>query len=156
MSFNATTPKRLTGSLVDLPAYEQAAIITMSEAFHVPPEALGAIRLHENGRGGGPAVPSLAFGIKSLAAEEQDEYGEQLKLAAESLANNIVRFQKATGHAAWTGSRIVDGFWPFMAQRYCPVGAADDAKTQMNKVWPAKVCEIYRGAGCEWVHATEG
>lgn len=153
MSFNATTPKRLTGSLVDLPAYEQAAILTMAEAYHIPPEALGAIRVHENGRGGGPSTASLAFGIKSLAAEEQDEYGEQLKLCAESIANNLVRFQRATGQSAWTGTRIIDSFWPFMALRYCPVGAADDP-TGLNKHWAKGVCDIYRGAGWDWVHAS--
>lgn len=151
MTFRATTPKRLTGALADLPAYEQAAIITMAEGYGIPPEALGAIRMHENGRGGSPTEPSRAFGILSLAEEQRDEYGEQLKLCAESIANNLVRFQKETGQSAWTGTRIVDGFWPFMARRYCPVGADNDPHG-LNQHWPKGVQALYRGSGCEWVH----
>jgi hypothetical protein len=150
MPFNATRPKRFTGVLGDMPAYEQAACIVLSEALHIPPAMLGAIRWHENGRGGNEKTTSLAFGVKSLDAADQDEYGEQAMLCAESIRNNITRFQRASGHAAWVGDRLSDGFIAFMGSRYCPVGAADDAVTNLNRFWVEKVTEIYRGSGIEW------
>lgn len=149
MAFNATRPRRFTGVLGDMPAYEQAACIVIAEALHIPPTALGAVRWHENGRGGNEKTASLAFGIKSLDAADQDEYGEQAMACAESIRNNTVRFQKATGQAAWVGDRLSDGFWQFMAKRYCPVGAGDDP-TNLNQHWPGRVIEIYRGSGVEW------
>lgn len=149
MSFNATRPKRLTGSLADLPAYEQAAIITFAEAFHIPPEALAAVRLAENGCGGAPGEPSRAFGVLSLPLEERDEYGEQLHLCAQSIANAIVRFERTHAQPAWVGTRLRDQFFEFMAARWAPVGAANDPQN-LNSHWVKNVLLAYRGGGCEW------
>lgn len=145
MAFPTTRTKRLTGAVADvLSPYEQVACIVLAEAYGIPATILAAIRCHEAGR------PGREFGILSPPVDERDEYAEQAHLCAQTVANNVVRFQKQTGRAAWTGDRLSDTFIAFLGSRYAPVGAENDTQG-LNQHWIGRVTELYRGSGLEIV-----
>lgn len=139
MKFRPTQAWRFTGRAgEDLPPYEQAVIYAFAQAYNIPPEALAAVRIAENGPAGND------FGIVSLP--DVDTYGEECRAAAESISANIARFSAKYGRSPFVGDKLTLAFWVFMGSRYCPVGAANDPEG-LNQGWPENCHTIYRASG---------
>lgn len=139
MTFRPTQSKRMTGAAGEtLPLYEQVACIVVAEAYGIEPEALAAVRIAESGG------PGNEFGVLSIP--EVDTYGEEARVAAESIRNNIGRFTQKYGHSPYVSGRLSLAFWNFMQERYAPRGAGNDPD-DLNRHWAKNVSTYYKASG---------
>lgn len=64
------------------------------------------------------------YGIKSIPTNGNKEYAR--KICYNTVRNNYRR---------WLKSDRKKTYLKFLADRYCPIGASDDLKTNLNKNW---------------------
>lgn len=111
------------------------AIFRYSVLYDVDARLMGAIRKAENGG------PGREFGVVSIFAPDLDS---QARAAAQTIANNVTRFQNQTGLVAYgDDGRYSDAFIEFLGSRYAPIGASNDP-TNLNQYWVSNVESYYR------------
>lgn len=128
---------RFEGAASALPHEEQLVIVATADGWHVPPTLLAAIRLAENGG------PGREFGILDRGTHT---YGEQCRLCAETIANNLTRYTNATKLSPWgPDGTLTEGFLAFLQVRYAPLAAPNDPEN-LNSNWYRNVSRLYRGS----------
>lgn len=116
-----------------LPEGEDQLIFTVAESRGVDARLLAAIRKAENGG------PGREFGVLSVPAKD---YYAQASIAANSIANNVERYESGTGQSARSDGRLTRDFIAFMGARWAPVGAQNDP-TGLNQNWVDNVTTWY-------------
>jgi hypothetical protein len=137
-----TTPEPATVSQVQGAASERTtgeALVIAREADRtgVDPSLLTALRRTENGG------PGKEFGVLSVPASDLDG---QARMAANTVRNNVVRFERDGGIAVDPRSgRYTEDFLRFLSSRYAPVGAQNDPNG-LNRFHAANLIAHYRKA----------
>jgi hypothetical protein len=118
-------------------AEERRMIDEAAARAGVDPAFLHALRRVENGG------PGREFGVLSVPAPT---YGNQARVAAESIRRNVARFTERGGTAvdAVTG-RYTPEFIAFFSSRYAPVGAANDPRN-LNRHHTRNLLRLYTDA----------
>ena len=108
---------------------ELQMILANSQKYGIEPEMLMAIRCAENGK-------NYAYGVLPRKPSEREKFKDketQCKLAAQTIANNEIRRQRAI-----TNKDQID----YLGDVYCPVGAENDPRG-LNKNWKGNVRKYY-------------
>jgi hypothetical protein len=131
---NRQMMKALRGRASALPFSEQALILDAARTAGVDPAFLAAIRVSENG------APGREFGVLSVPAPT---IADQARVAAASIAANLDRYRQQLGRSPYgLGGQYTSDFINFMAARYAPVGARNDARG-LNSNWSRNVAAVY-------------
>jgi hypothetical protein len=124
-----TTSERTTG--------EALIIAREADRTGVDRSLLTALRRIENGG------PGKEFGVLSVPAADLDG---QARIAANTVRNNLVRFERGGGIAIDpTSGRYTEDFLRFLSSRYAPVGAQNDPNG-LNRFHAANLIAHYRKA----------
>jgi hypothetical protein len=125
------------GEACGLPVREAALIAREADRTGVNPSLLVALRRAENGG------PGREFGVRSVPATGLEA---QARVAANTIRNNIERFEREGGRAVDPASgRYTDDFLRFLSSRYAPVGAENDP-TGLNRFHATNLIAFYRKA----------
>ncbi len=122
----------LTGTF--LPDEENTIIFNTAEARGVDARLLAAIRKAEMGG------PGREFGVLSVSAPT---YQDQATIAANTIRNNIARYEADRSYSATVNGRYTEEFIRYLGSVYAPVGAANDP-TALNQNWVNNVNTWYR------------
>jgi hypothetical protein len=116
---------------------EALVIAREADRTGVDPSLLTALRRTENGG------PGKEFGVLSVPAPD---VGGQARIAANTVRNNVVRFERRGGIAVDPSSgRYTEDFLRFLSSRYAPVGAQNDPNG-LNRFHAANLIAHYRKA----------
>jgi hypothetical protein len=116
---------------------EALVIAREADRTGVDPTLLAALRRTENGG------PGKEFGVLSVPASDLDG---QARMAANTVRNNVVRFERGGGIAVDPSSgRYTEDFLRFLSSRYAPVGAQNDPNG-LNRFHAANLIAHYRKA----------
>lgn len=116
---------------------EALVIAREADRTGVDPSLLTALRRTENGG------PGKEFGVLSVPASD---FGGQARIAANTVRNNVVRFERGGGIAVDRSSgRYTEDFLRFLSSRYAPVGAQNDPNG-LNRFHAANLIAHYRKA----------
>lgn len=123
---------RLTGTF--LGDTEDHAIFNIAQDKGIDARLLAAIRKAENGG------PGREFGIVSTSAPT---YLDQASIAANTIRNNVARYEAERGYTAAVNGRYTEEFIGYLSGVYAPIGAANDP-TGLNVNWFRNVNNFYR------------
>lgn len=127
---NAAT--KLTGTF--LGDTEDRTIFGIAQQIGIDARLLAAIRKAENGG------PGREFGVVSTPAPT---YHEQATIAANTIRNNVARYETERGYSAVVNGRYTDEFIRYLSGIYAPIGVANDP-TGLNVNWTRNVSNFYR------------
>jgi hypothetical protein len=128
---------RAPGAVSEGTPGEALVIAREADRTGVDPSLLTALRRTENGG------PGKEFGVLSVPASDLDG---QARIAANTVRNNVVRFERGGGIAVDPSSgRYTEDFLRFLSSRYAPVGAQNDPNG-LNRFHAANLIAHYRKA----------
>lgn len=131
--FKGTLP---TASALTLPGAllgEMDRIQAAAKNAGVDPNFLTALRRTENGRAG------REFGVLSVPAPT---YDDQARIAAQTIAANLKRFQAQGQNPMGAGGQYAPEFIKFFSARYAPLGAGNDPNN-MNAAHAGNLQKFY-------------
>lgn len=132
----APSPSADVDAETDAPApkSEETLIHEVAQREGIDPRFLQALRRVENGG------PGREFGVLSVPAPT---YGDQARVAAETVRRNAERFERTGGQAVDPESgRYTEEFIRFFSSRYAPGGAANDP-TGLNRYHAQNLIRLY-------------
>lgn len=129
-------PRGFEGRAGELPEWEQIIILEEARAAGIDPRLLAALRLTEQGG------PGREFGVVSVSAPT---YGEQARIAAQSIRNSIGRYEEQLETPAVKDGRVTEDFIQFFSARYAPLGAENDPR-QLNRFHAPNLIAFYENS----------
>lgn len=113
---------------------EDRVIFGVAQQRGIDARLLAAIRKAENGG------PGREFGIVSVSAPS---YADQVTIAANTIKNNVTRYEADRGYHAVVNGRYTEEFIQYLSGIYAPIGAANDP-SGLNANWFRNVNNFYR------------
>jgi len=145
-AFASVFPSEWSGAGLDLPegymrsltgtflgGNEDAIILQTAAIRGIDARLLAAIRKAEMGG------PGREFGVLSIPAPT---YQDQANIAANTIRNNVSRYEGDTGLSAMLDGRYTDSFIAYLGAKYAPIGAGNDP-SGLNANWITNVTTWY-------------